>query len=310
MARLIRPLAAGVVGILLLCMPAFLNQSAILFTDSQSYYVGGHMVIDRAVTVIDHLLHPATGPIGAPVVHAKAVRSIYYSLLSYLLADTASLWAISVVQAALTVWVIAVTINTFQPTRRLLPILVALMLLSTLPWTVSMFMPDIFTPLTILAIACLAFAWPDLSRNMRLALLVMLSSSIVMHFTNVPIAVGLAVVAVLMWPVKRWAPAGAIAAAIAISVAALVFVSVVGFGKWTIAPQNPPFVLARSIADGPSKLYLRERCPQINLVMCHHLDGLDSSADDFIWSGVFAQASPEEQDAIRAESRPIVSMQL
>lgn len=191
MARLIRPLAAGVVGILLLCMPAFLNRSTILFTDSQSYYVGGHMVIDRAVTVIDHLLHPATGPIGAAVVHAKAVRSIYYSLLSYLLADTASLWAISVVQAALTVWVIAVTINTFQPTRRLLPILVALMLLSTLPWTVSMFMPDIFTPLTILAIACLAFAWPDLSRNMRLALLVMLSSSIVMHFTNVPIAVGL-----------------------------------------------------------------------------------------------------------------------
>ena len=40
--------------------------------------------------------------------------------------------------------------------------------------------------------------------------------------------------------------------------------------------------------------------------MCHHLDGLDSSADDFLWSGVFAQASPEEQDAIRAESRPIV----
>ena len=40
--------------------------------------------------------------------------------------------------------------------------------------------------------------------------------------------------------------------------------------------------------------------------MCHHLDGLDTTADDFVWRGVFAQASPEEQDAIRAETLPII----
>ena len=226
----------------------FLNQSTILFTDSRSYYVGGRLVLDRAAVVINHLLNHAAdaSAVGPATTHFKAVRSIYYSVPSYLLASTASLWAIVLVQAALTVWVLAVTIKTFQPTRRLLPIVAFLTLFSTLPWTASMFMPDIFTALTVLALACLAISWDDLSRRLRIALLIMLCASTTMHFTNIPIAIALVVAAAFMqWPVKRWARWGAISGAVALAMAALLFVSVVGFGKWTIAPQNPPFLLAR-----------------------------------------------------------------
>jgi hypothetical protein len=193
---------------------------------------------------------------------------------------------------------------------RLLIILVLLTLFSTLPWVASMFMPDIFTPLTVLSLACLTLSWDDFSRRQRFALLIVFGASIVMHVTNLPMAIALTVVAMAMQWKSLWvSPQRWLAVIVAggVAVAAMLFVSVVGFGKWSVAPQNPPILLARSVADGPGKLYLQEHCPQINLVMCNHLDRLEGTFDDFVWhaNGVFANVSPAEQDLIRTESATI-----
>jgi hypothetical protein len=85
-------------------------------------------------------------------------------------------------------------------------------------------------------------------------------------------------------------------------------VSVVGFKQWTLTPNQPPFLLARSLVDGPARLYLQAHCPQINRVMCHHLDHLDLSVDDFIWHdiGVYSTVSLDEAAQIRAEEKSIV----
>jgi hypothetical protein len=301
----------GVPSVLLLCIPAFLNRSALLFADSRSYYIGGRMVLDRALTIISHLFsHAASDPAAAVVTHAKAVRSIYYSVLSYLLVSNGTLWLIIAVQSALSVWVIATAIKTFQPAdgprTRLLTVVTLLTLFSTLPWVVSMFMPDIFTPLMVLSLACLALGWADLSDATRAALLVMFAASLLMHLTNLPIACGLIVITMAMqWRSFRtsWRRWSVISLAGVAAVVAMLVVTVVGFGKWSISPQNPPVFLAHSIADGPGKLYLRDHCPQIELVMCRHLDRLDVSMEDFLWSdnGVFGSVSFEEQDALRKE---------
>ncbi|HEY4042031.1 MAG TPA: hypothetical protein VGM32_09340, partial [Rhodopila sp.] len=69
----------------------------------------------------------------------------------------------------------------------------------------------------------------------------------------------------------------------------------------------PPFLLARSLDDGPGKLYLRAHCPQIGLDMCKHLDRLDVGDDDFIWheNGVYSAVPLDEAALLRAEDKRI-----
>jgi hypothetical protein len=103
---------------------------------------------------------------------------------------------------------------------------------------------------------------------------------------------------------RRWRPALSVGSALGFGVIAMLAVGVIGFKQWTLAPQAPPFLLARSIADGPGRLYLQEHCPQIGLAMCRHLDRIDlSSAGDFIWheNGVYSTVSPVEEAQLRKE---------
>src|SRR4051794_32554018 len=94
--------SAHVVAVLLLCIPAALNGSPLLFSDSRSYYVGGRMAIERAEQIALRVVCTPSGQTadvaGSPT-HAKAVRSIFYSVLSYLLASNLSLWSVILVQA-------------------------------------------------------------------------------------------------------------------------------------------------------------------------------------------------------------------
>jgi hypothetical protein len=237
MKHSVRPIIAGMV---LFCIPAFLNRSPLLFSDSRSYYIGGKMVLDRALSVVQRLLGRTTLSTEVVVTHAKAVRSIFYSLLSYLLASNMTLWAIILVQAALAAWVIVATNATFCRPARSLPLLVFLTVFSSLPWAVSMFMPDIFTPLTVLSLLCLLLGWDALSPTLRKGLLVMFPASLVMHLTNLPIALGVTVMAAAMhwrslWVEKaRWL---SVIAALCVAVLAMLSVSVVGFNKWTQAAK-------------------------------------------------------------------------
>jgi hypothetical protein len=84
-------------------------------------------------------------------------------------------------------------------------------------------------------------------------------------------------------------------------------VGVVGFKEWTLAPQSPPFLTARSIEDGPGRLYLAENCPRIGVLMCQHLDKLDQTTAKFIWDpdGVYSAVSPRERAEMRAEDKRI-----
>jgi hypothetical protein len=79
--------------------------------------------------------------------------------------------------------------------------------------------------------------------------------------------------------------------------------SVIGFEQWSLAPNAPPYLLARSIEDGPGRLYLLAHCPQLGLAMCNHLDRLELNADDFLWhrNGVYAVVSRAEAARLRAE---------
>jgi hypothetical protein len=70
-------------------------------------------------------------------------------------------------------------------------------------------------------------------------------------------------------------------------------------------PLRPPFLMARTIEDGPGYRYIRATCPANGFRICEFSDRLPLPADDFLWksgpAGVFASASPEKRRELSNE---------
>src|ERR1051325_5257159 len=190
-------------AILLLLLPAWINAGPLIFADTRAYYRGGHVVIGKLSGILTHLFGGDTtsGGVDTTLAAARGVRSAFYSLFVYVLAQIGGLWLIILVQSALTVWCITLLLRTFQfSDARFLSMMVLMTLFTTLPWTVSVIMPDIFTPLMGLILICLLSSWLQISNAMRYTLLVLFAACIVMHITNLPIAVAM----ILLSMVLNW----------------------------------------------------------------------------------------------------------
>lgn len=321
---LLRVAALFLVELVALCFPALLNRSPLIFLDTKSYYLGGHAIVVKIAGMLENLLAtrgfaPASGDssdggsIDATVQNARAVRSVFYSLFTYGAADVVSLWLVVAVQGLLVLILLRLVFALMcpgQPRWRFTTFIALLAAATTLPWTVSFAMPDVFTPVLALSLTAATIWWERLGVGARLGILAIIAASVVMHITNLPIALGLLLIAgivrlpALLSSARRFLMIGA---ALAVGAAAMLAVGVVGFHQWTLAPQSPPFLLARSIEDGPARLYLRAHCPEARLVMCQYLDRIDVNADDFIWhdNGVYAVVPPEVAAAIRQEEKHI-----
>ena len=298
-----------------LCLPALVNRGPILFTDTHGYYVGGRAALDKARAVFErHDGGTGAESVGTVVQNARAVRSAFYSVFMYLVAHGLSLWVVVAVQAIVAVLAIRLVFGLLcpdQPRWRSTLFILLLAVATTLSWTVSFAMPDLFTPLLVLGIIVAVLFWEQLAAATRWVLLAAITGTVVMHVTNPPVALGVLGVGALLkgrrlWPERtRFVMVGG---AIGLGIVATLAVAVVGFKQWTLAPHSPPFLLARSIGDGPGKLYLREHCPGVGFAMCRHLDRLDVSVNDFIWDedvGVYSAVSPEEKEQLRTEGNRI-----
>jgi hypothetical protein len=181
----------------LLCIPALLNRSPLLFPDTRAYYLGGQAAIQKLIGLLQRVASHASSVIpdsDTLVQQSRGVRSAYYSLLTYGLTKVATLWSVIILQSILTVWLISVVLTLWRPDLpriRLLHVVAFLVLLTTLPWTVSVVLPDIFTPLTVLCLVCLSEFWQRLPNRQRACLLMLFGTSILMHITNLALAVAL-----------------------------------------------------------------------------------------------------------------------
>jgi hypothetical protein len=288
-----------------LCLPAFLNRSPIVFADTRTYYTGGRTAVEK----IASLLHPQQSPsIESALRDARGVRSAYFALYEYVTANLGTLWLTIAIQGALTLLLLRLIFRMLCPSNprwHLTAIVLFLALLSTASWTVSYAMPDLFNAIVALSIIAATVFWQRLGATQRLVLMIVIAASVTMHLTHLLTACGmLAVAALLRW--RLWSSI-AIGGGIIAGVFALLLVGRVGFHEWTIAPQSPPFLMARIVADGPGKLFLRENCPKLGWAMCRYLDRLDVGPDDFVWheNGVYSarDVTSEDRAAIRAEDK-------
>ena len=217
-------------------------------------------------------------------------RSTVFGLFLTLFANP-DFWPVVIVQAALTVWVLALVLRAHGFGGRpllLLGVITALSILTTLPWLTSILLTDIFAGLAVLALHLLIFCDDALRRWERNALVALIAFGVATHSATFAVIVALVAAAMLAWWFLRIGAAAGIVrgiAAIAIGAVMLVGANFAVAGKLAWTPGGIALSFGRMLQDGIVNRYLNDHCPEKRMKLCAHRHELPTDADVFFWSG-------------------------
>ncbi|MBL0925767.1 MAG: hypothetical protein IBJ12_15045 [Sphingomonadaceae bacterium] len=306
--------------------PALYNGAAFFFPDTQTYLRGAGTSVyeltgwetdwsDRHSLVREAVENPEDGGGRAtdtaeddPQQLAHPVllgRSVYYGLLILpFLTLFGSLGGVFV-QAGLAVLVIWITLRALglgqggHHAIRVLAAAAALAAFTSLPFFVSLLMPDVFTGFAVAMALSALIGWKRLGTFEKVALASIAGFASMFHSSNILILGAMLVLGLAVWLFGRGVQiAGIMVLAIAATtgvVSERIFMRAVE-AQLGEPPIRPPFLTARLINEGPALKLLRERCPQIGLEACHFRDRMPQDSDTFLWSlrpaeGVFSVES-------------------
>jgi hypothetical protein len=270
-----RSLRAILAGALVLMWPAFWNGYPILYSDTNAFMVQGILnffIWDKPFVYgpwmsLFHWQYSLW-----PVLFAQAVT---VSSILWIATQSARTAVFPDVQANL---------DSSAPhpvsEMRFILICVALSLFTAAPWVVSLLMPDIFAPITVLCIYILAVQ-PNLALVTRLWVLLVGTFAIASHLSHLVIAAGVLCV-VLLFGFKRFKTA---VLPMLLALILLVATNLFGFQKFAISPFGSVFLLARLAADGHIKPVLDQSCAKQKTYMCDWKDRLNVDSDDLMWNG-------------------------
>lgn len=279
--------AAVLLGLVALLVPGVLNGFPLVFADT-----GGYLARPFERTLV----------LG---------RSAFYGL--FLAAGIPfDFWPNILIQAALTVWVIAVTLRQLgAPGPRLFAlVMLALTVLTSLPWYASQLMPDIFVPLAVLALYLLAFGQKSLRGQESLLLAAVVAVAMASHMSIVGLVGALLVflfVLLLLWQRIDWPcprlglPMAAAAAGILVALSSNLAMT----GQFAFTPGGSTFLFARLLQDGIVGRYLDDHCPDPALRLCAFRGELPAQADDWLW-GNSALGKLGGWEAFEPEARRII----
>jgi hypothetical protein len=235
-------------------------------------------------------------------------RSVYYNIFLWIFGMKVSPWPSIVLQSLIVSWTIwKFTSGFFDITDfpRMFLLAVFLTFATTLPWFVSVMMPDIFTPLMIIPLVLLCFAQETLLRLSKTILVVLVGMALAFHQANLPVALwmfpALGLCVLLGWRPPRSFFRGFFASCIGLTlgVVALLTMNLVS-GKVGLSRSGSVFLLARMLEDGTALSYLEQACPRQHFAVCADLNELKSYnslhpypnaslASYFLWDGPLAK---------------------
>ena len=208
-------------------------------------------------------------------------------------APAAGLWIAVALQSALIAAILLIAIRRIAPhlssAAIALPML-AIILLTSLPWHVSQMMPDAMTGGLILLV------WIAASSDLKApgSALSWLGAGLLtlFHYTHLGlfIAAVMAVLAALAICRVPWRELASRAAAAAVVVAAVasahVAVNGTYFGRWSIAPMSPLFLFARLNEDGLVPRWLDRHCGHdAPAELCNIRHSLPRDSQKLLWDG-------------------------
>ena len=283
-------IAAVVAMMIILLAPAILNGFPFVYADTGGY-----------------LERPFTGTL-------ELGRSAFYG--AFLVPGIPfDFWPNVLVQAALTIFVLLLTLRTHGLGDRpalALSIVIAVAALTGLPWYVGQLMPDILMSLTVLGLHLLAFRHQSLRPAERAILIAIIVAGIASHMATLGLAclIVLAFLA-LQLPASRLGlrrphlrlPSLALAVGFLVAPLSNLLIA----GTFAFTPGGPSFAFGRLLQDGIVARYLDDRCPDPTLRLCAVRHVLPPTADEWLWSydggvhklGGWAKFDPEARRIIR-----------
>jgi hypothetical protein len=325
MVRKGRQAAVMVFAAVFLSWPALFNGAAFFFPDTHTYLRNAGAVV-YALTGLKtdwadryRLYVPAPETDAAPqdkatppaqnvspelghALHPVLIgRSIYYGLLLLPFVTLFGSLGGVFIQASLAVAAVWITLRAFNVDRSRLPAVLGITVgflgvFTSLPFFVSLLMPDVFTGFAVAMALSALFGWHRLCLSEKVTLVAIACLATMSHGSNVLILLAIfAVGAVARLRFRAICAVGLgvlLVAVLAGLAGERLFVAGVS-SKLGEPPIRPPFLTARLIDEGPALRLLRERCPQIELEACHYLDRMPHDSDTFLWSrkpdeGVFS----------------------
>ncbi|UZK67746.1 hypothetical protein [Sphingomonas sp. M1-B02] len=322
---------------LFLLWPAAVNGGAFYFPDTTAYIRGVDAALNRAIgwrsiwtdSAVLPVKATTTDPQARTVESASRVvsrpillgRSVYYGVLPFGGVVLGSQWFTILVQVLLGgVVIIGVVRHFVDPSQQAFSwtcsLAFGILAVGTLPFFLTILMPDFMAGIAILAAAMLIAGWKRETGVGRALWFVVIVAAALMHSANILILLTIALSA-LAWAGLTRGRGIARTAMVIAAAASLGLVGEFAFGaavaKVTgVAPIRPPFITARLVEDGPGTAYLNQNCPASGFLLCKFRNRLPLPSDSFLWSpsprdGVFSAVSFEERRSLAAEQGRFVS---
>ena len=216
-------------------------------------------------------------------------RAVVYGLILNLGAPTL-FWGTVALQAALTLWLLALTLRTHGLGRRpwlLLGVVAVLTVATALPWLTSILLTDIFAGLGVLGLYLLLLRPDTLSRRERFGLIALVAVAAATHSATLAVLIALIAAGLMLCLYDRgrlpFARLGDGVLALALG-ALLVFAADYAVAKrlaWT--PGGFALSFGRMLQDGIVNKYLDDHCPAAKLKLCAVKDQLPDDADVWFW---------------------------
>jgi hypothetical protein len=216
-------------------------------------------------------------------------RAVVYGLMLNA-GEMAAFWPVVLVQAALTVWVVALMLRTHGLGKRpwlLLGVIAVLTAISTLPWLTAILLTDIFVGLGVLALYLLLLRPGYFSRGERFALIALIAICAATHSATIAVLLALILAGLLVWLVQpRQLPLARIGNGVLALTLGCVLVFVADFVvakrlAWT--PGGFALSFGRMLQDGIVNKYLDDHCPDPKLTLCGYKNQLPDDADVWFW---------------------------
>ncbi|MBN2491833.1 MAG: hypothetical protein JXQ29_13385 [Planctomycetes bacterium] len=227
-------------------------------------------------------LHPTT----------NVIRPPFYALILCPMHLGRSLWPVAFWQSAILSHLLYLTTRATFPGRRRrdhLLVVLAVTVLSSAPWFTASVMPDVYAAVLVLTAYLLAWRRAALGRAEWIYLHALCVVAIVVHSSNVPLALGLLVLVggmrIACRRIGGWGGArvGPLALSLAAAVGLLLTTNTLLHGRVSVSPSAYAFLLARLVADGPATAYLRECEPPDRYALCRYAGELPMNSNAFLW---------------------------
>jgi hypothetical protein len=222
-------------------------------------------------------------------------------------------WLNIAVQAALVVWLVVLTLRLHGFGRPWLAtaIVLGLCAFTGLPWYTAQLMPDIFVPISVLALALLAFYRTALRKLEIIALLLVIAAAIASHMSILALAIGITVLLVVWQALPAWIhlPRPGLALPVFAVVTGVLLAPLSNLavtGQFAFTPGGFNFVFSRMVQDGIVKRYLADHCPDTTIRLCAYQAELPLTADDWLWNGESAIYKLGGFEKFEPEARRIV----